>query len=523
MYPSQKIHNQYLQWPYPNIPIIGSVRRTDTWQINLNYLADRCGVSPPPSRPRILLTGCGTFQPYVFALANPNADIIATDISEASLKISKNRTRLHGISNVTYQTLDLNQFDTYPTEQFDYIECYGVLMHLADPQKTLTALAARLKDNGILRIMVYPHFSRKRIFQIQRIARLLGLNQEDVNHPQLLKKIILSLPASHPLRITFTTYRDSENDAGIVDGFLHAADRSFTGHQLGTLITNTGLKPAFHFHRPWGQPEEMAKELNLPNHSQSFILHYLDLWQEIRTNFIACLTKSETPPTEVLPLQIHPLLNHKTGSLRHKLTMRAHRIFGITLPSRTDAESIHLTGTQLRTLSEPSIVLGGVPKRLSMTPHGVWSYEEMFLASKIGIGTKSPNPFYDGLFKAYTFQQDCVPFGLGSIPEQIKRWKEITDPLEKEGMFGLTPLGTYPYFSKEILRYIEERGTSPAENRPSVNNFEQIRFKEERLDDVKTFLKKFPKIPKHRLQEGEMRELWVLLFSYPNLFLDSSS
>ena len=556
MYPSQKIHNQYLKWPYPSIPLFGSVRRTDTWQINIHYLADRCGVPPPASKPRILIVGCGTFQPYVFALANPDADIIATDISETSLKIAQNRNRLHGIFDVVYQIVDLNDPETYPAGLFDYIECYGVLMHLADPQKTLHTLASKLKDNGILRIMVYPHFSRKRIFQIQRLAKCLGLHSEDTTHPRLLKKVMRSLPVAHPLRTTFTSYRDSDNDVGIVDGFLHAADRSFTGHQVGTLIANAGLKPAFYFHRPWGNPEEMAKELGLPHHSQSFMLHYLDLWQEIRTNFIVCLTKAATSTTnrenplgslgiqatprkeEIIykkndiveaaerspePLRIHPLLDHKTGSFRHRLTMRAHRIFGITLPSRTEAHSIHLTGAQLRTRSEASIVLGGATQRLSMIAHGVWLREEMFLNASIEIGSKAVNPFYEGLFKAYTFQQDCVPFGLGTLPEQIKRWQEITDPLEEKGTFGLTPLGTYSRFSKEILRYIEERGKFPAGNRGSVNDFEQVHFKEERLSDVKTFLKQFPLIPKHRLSEGEMRELWILLFSYPTLFLDCSS
>ena len=525
---AQKIHNQYTRWPYPNIPLIGSVRRTDTWQINVSYLADRCGVTLPKSRPRILIVGCGTFQPYVFALANPNADIVATDISKTSLKIAQTRNRLHGIFGVTYQTVNLNQPETYPNGMFDYIECYGVLMHLSDPQTTLNALACKLTANGILRIMVYPAFSRKRIFQIQRLAKLLGLHQEDSSHPRLLRKIILSLPAGHPLRTTFTTYRDSENNAGIVDGFLHVSDRAFTGHQLGTLIENAGLRPSLYFHRPWGQPEEMKKALRLTDHSQSFILHYLDLWQEIRTNFIVCLTKTKTPPaarTPPTPLQIHPLLDHKTGSLRHRLTMRAHRLFGITLPSRTHAHSLHFSGKELRALSKKTsltekpvlseLLLGGELRSHAVIPHGVWLHEERFLASKIEIGPKEANPFYEGLFKAYTFQRDCVPFGLGTLPEQIERWQKITDPLEEGGTFGLTPLGTYLQFSKEILRYIEEP------NRESVNDFEHVHFIEERLADVSTFVKRFPALPRHRWSEAELRELWLLLFSYPNLFLES--
>ncbi|MEK7286464.1 MAG: methyltransferase domain-containing protein [Nitrospirota bacterium] len=527
---AQKIQDQYHLWPYPNIPLIGSVRQTDTWQINLNYLADRCGVKAPPRRPKILIVGCGTFQPYVFALANPNADILATDFSETSLKIAQRRNNLHGIRNVCYQQLDLNQA-IYPEGPFDYIECYGVLMSMTDPEAVMNKLAERLTAHGILRVMVYPAFGRKAIFQIQRLAKLLRLHYEDRAHPRLLRKIMLSLPHSHPLYHTFTTYRDTENAAGIVDAFLHPCDRAFTGHQFGTLIAGARLKPAFYFHRPWGQPEVMAKRLNIAEHSQSFMLHYLDLWQEIRTNFIVCLTRKESPFVEEDAPLLHPLLTGEMGSLFHRLSIYSHRLFGITLTSRTEAGSIHLSGNELRLLSRkagvdanPALIekaikwgmmLSGKSKPCTMPAHGVWAREEQFLESPIEIGARSANPFYEAIFKAYTFQRDCAPEGLAVLPDQVAQWLQVTDPMEDQSEFGLTPLGTYVHFSKEILSYLQER------NKERVDSFEGVRFEEEKRSDVSSFLKSFSGLPKVKWTEGQMRELWVLLFSYRHLFLNS--
>ncbi len=544
---SQRIHNQYEQWPYPQIPIIGSVRQTDTWQINLAYLKDRCGLPPPPLRPRILIAGCGTFQPYVFALANPNADILATDISQKSLNIARFRNLLHGITGVTYQIIDLNQTDTYPDGPFDYIECYGVLMNLDHPEKTLKGLAARLADNGIIRIMVYPHFGRQRIFQIQRLAKLLELNSQDRSHPGLLRKIILSLSPSHPLSYAFTTYRDSQNDAGIVDGFLHAGDRGFTGYQLGDLIANAGCKPAFYFHRPWGQPETMAKTLGFANQSQSFILHYLDIWQELRTNFIVCLIKGEKPKTS-RTVQLHPLLKLHAGSLSHRLRMRVHRLVGITLPSRTEADPIHLSGADLRALSraipifphpDPAgvvtplsagggadekalqwgILLGGKHTPIAIPAHAPWLEEERCPVSSIAIGSRVANPFYEGLFKAYTFERDYKPAGLAALPEQIEQWRPIADPLEESGQFGQTPFGTYMLFSKEILDAVT-RGS----DQETVADFDSVRYagEDEGIKEVLSFLKQFPNLPKTKWNDAALRELWILLFSTEHLFLDSS-
>ncbi|MCA8954094.1 MAG: class I SAM-dependent methyltransferase, partial [Planctomycetes bacterium] len=245
---------QYAAWPYPQVPLLASLPSTHPFELHADWLWDRCGSGPAPEQPRIWVAGCGTFQPYAFAVANPHAEIVAGDLSEPSLRIAARRCRLHGRKNVTFAPLDLADESTWPDGEFDLIECYGVLMNLADPLRVLRGLRSRLTAGGVLRLMVYPQWSRSRVFQIQRLARLLGLHANDPSHPSRLRALMKRLPRAHPLRFAFTTYRDSRNDAGIVDGFLHAGDRGFSAFELGALLRDADLSPAYWFHRPWGQP-----------------------------------------------------------------------------------------------------------------------------------------------------------------------------------------------------------------------------------------------------------------------------
>ena len=252
----------------------------------LRWMQKQAQVVADLKRPKIWITGCGTFQPYVIALANPDAEILATDLSAHSLRLAKRRCRFYGIKNVTFRQLDLTRPDLFPQEQFDWIESYGVLMCLPDPQATLRHLADCLSPQGLMRTMVYPHYSRRRVFQIQRLAQLLGLTHEHPAHPHLLKQLIDSLSPRHPLHYAFHTYYDSQNPVGVVDAFLHASDRGFTGLEWAAITSDAGLVPGFFLHRPWGQPHDMMAHLSFSETPLNLALHYLDVWQELRSNYI---------------------------------------------------------------------------------------------------------------------------------------------------------------------------------------------------------------------------------------------
>ena len=504
---------------------------THPWQLHCDWLWDRCGSGNAPKEPRIWIAGCGTFEPYAFGLANPRAEILATDISRRSLAIAQRRCQLHGVRNTRMAPCDLEHPETWPKGQFDLIECYGVLMNLSDPEATLRELGKRLTSRGVLRIMVYPWFSRARIFQIQRLARLCGLHANDQSHPGQLRSLMRSLPRAHPLRWAFNNYRDSRNDAGVVDAFLHAGDRGFTGWQLGSLIEGAGLQPAYWFHRPWAQPDQMADRLGLPQATQSLTLSYLDLWQELRQNYVVCLRRQDADPRQAGTERPHPGFTSAHGSVRRALSLKRLRLLGGRVPSRTDEGSVVLKASQARALAsnpnrldeptrqrlrEAGLLLGGTDEPPRLESHSDFAGQSEFLAdtSALRVGRQAPNPLYGHLFAAWELDRRHPELGLGDVDAQVKRWQPWADPLEQRPVqFGLTPYGTYQQCRQSISDHLEREDLPVAESWAGV----RLRDDARKLEQVRTLL------ADRNLQPPDpgraaLRELWMLLWGHEQLF-----
>lgn len=512
------VARQYEAWPYPRIPLFARLDREQLWQINAAWLAHQCQRKIVEA-PQIWIAGCGTFQPYAFSRANPGSEILATDISQSSLSLAEARCRWHRARNVRFQQVDLSQLEHYPTGPFDLIECYGVLMCLPNPAEALQALAQRLSPNGILRLMVYPHYGRQRIFQIQTLAKLLGLHYGDKSHPARLRKIMCGLPRSHPLSYAFRTYSDSANFQGIVDGFLHASDRGFTGIELCRMADNAGLQLGFCMHRPWGEPSMMAERLKLGAQDPAFWLHYLDLWQNLRTNFILCLVKKDAEATS--ENFSHPLfqLTNRTLGVRDKARLLRMAVTGGKLQSRTREGMVSLSGRTVRgilrgdsTVLEEEhlsgLLFAGTSDCIVPNPHFVPR-----------IGDRVPNPLYAHLFDAYVFNRQwnaVLQTKLPDLGEQVSRWAANSQVLENgEIPFGLTPLATYLHDTARI----EEAASSYLDYKCA--NFEEVRLEQEhaRFQQVERFLKA-NNIRPIALDSATLRQLWILLFSSNQLFLD---
>ena len=524
---STVMQSQYAAWPYPQVPLLAAVPSTHPFELHADWLWDRCGSGPAPKRPRIWLAGCGTFQPYVFGVANPHAEIIATDLSEPSLARARRRCALHRQQHVQFTPVDLDDPTTWPTGQFDVIECYGVLMNVADPLATLRGLAAKLTARGVLRLMVYPHWSRQRVFSLQRLARLLGLSADDRSHPGALRTFVRRLPKAHPLRFGFTTYADSRNDAGVVDGFLHAGDRGFTGFQLGALVRDAGLAPGHWFHRPWGQPDAMAERLQLTDRSQSLVLDYLDLWQELRSNFVVCLRRADAPAREVQPPRPHPSFTGSAHALRHRLRLLRLQCLGGKLPARTTADAIAVAAADVRALArgdtpehlaDSGLLLGGVDRAPRRPAHTDFAAEPGFLAHAAALrcGRRAPNPLYAHLFAAFERAQRHPELGLPDLETQMGRWLPWADPLEERPIaFGLTPYATYQRYRVNVDEHLARTDLGVASGYDAV----RLRNDAASLQRVRSLLAAANELPARTHSDAELRELFVLLCTHEQLFV----
>lgn len=512
----------YERWPYPDIPLMASVPRPQVWQLHLDWLRSEAGVGPGPDRPRIWVAGCGAWQAYPVAHANPHAEVLATDVSEASLRLTRRRLALHRVE-ATVAHGDLDDLARLPEGGFDWIECFGVLMNLRDPGATLRAMAARLNPGGIVRLMVYPWFGRRRVFQVARVAALLGLGYTDERHPAWLSALMKRLPPHHPLRFTFEDYTDAQTPAGVVDGFLHVSGVAFSAHELYTMVEAAGLELALVVHRPWGDPWAMGSKLGL-GWDPWAVLYWLDLWQELKSNFVVVLRRKGDAAAPA-SARLHPLVDPDAPmNWADSLRLLGGRAVGLSLQDRRAASGrLRLSRTEYAALVErhregrleagdPLSLFGDRPATAPARGFALPGEVE-WRRPRLYRGAAVPHPAWDHQLRAFTFTQRA---GLPA-PDALGAWEAHGNPLEDEVTpYGFSPLATARAHGERITRWLgsahEETTWAAARLPDEAAAFRAVR------DWAGAVA---PELGGVR-PDADLRELWALTFGYSEFLLDTA-
>jgi SAM-dependent methyltransferase len=308
--PSREVRVHYELHPYPRYPLLPSVRRCDTYALNLQALWARFnGVFPQACEGRILIAGSGSFAPYPMAVANPNAKITALDLSAANLKRARLHCLLHGLRNVTFAQGDLLDRECVPGP-FHFIDSFGVLHHLDDPTAGLRALEKRLASGGILRVMLYGRYARREAESIRRAVRLLGIR--DV---AALKRLISKAKPGSRVRGYLDASWEARTDSGLADLFLNPQVRTYRIDEFLTIVGQTGLQPLLFAHG--GALADPDAEIER--------LRKLDRLRETPTNIICYLGLDTSGPSSLagnVLLRLNPCL---TGAIS-PLHLRAVRL-----------------------------------------------------------------------------------------------------------------------------------------------------------------------------------------------------
>jgi SAM-dependent methyltransferase len=252
---------------------------------------------------QILLAGCGSFSPYPTALANPESEVVALDLSRSSLKRAALHARLHGCRNIRYRVGDFMDPLVEPGP-FGFIDCFGVLHHLPDPLAGLRSLAARLIPGGIVRIMVYGRSARRTIEAARRALRLAGVR--DVAG---LKRLLGRAPADSRLATVVAETADAVSAAGLADAFLHPHVSTFRVDELVALVDAAGLRPLRFAHA--GALPDPVDELAR--------IRTLEQQGELESNFVLYLghrERRETCPVEEGVLVLNPVIAGAVASPR---------------------------------------------------------------------------------------------------------------------------------------------------------------------------------------------------------------
>lgn len=241
--PADPVVAQYETWAYP--PPADDLRDPSIAKYVSSFggLGGFSGFFWPSGKPRedldVLVAGCGTMAAAVYAYKYPQCRVVGIDISRASLAHHERLKQRHSLNNLTLHHLPVEQAGSLGRE-FDYISCHGVLHHLPDPAAGLRALRDVLRIDGVAGIMLYGKYARAPLYWFQDLFRRIGLEQtrEDV---AVVKETLAALLPDHPLRCYLRHATDLDNDAGLVDTFLHRRDLAYSAEDCARLVDEAGM------------------------------------------------------------------------------------------------------------------------------------------------------------------------------------------------------------------------------------------------------------------------------------------
>lgn len=250
---AEGVRQQYENLPFPSRDPEGEryvlrVSLPDT----LGKINQYCfGGSRDFSKPfRALVAGCGTGDSAIWLghqLKDTPAEVVAVDISQASLAVARARAEVRGLTNIKWVHGSLLDVASMGLGKFDYITSLGVLHHLPDPVAGLAALESVLTEGGAMAIMLYGAVGREHIYAMQRLLRQLTSGLDDPSQRlAFAKQIVADLPATNSFRMRegVEAIRNQylQDDTNFWDTLMHEQDRAYTASQVREYLASAGLQ-----------------------------------------------------------------------------------------------------------------------------------------------------------------------------------------------------------------------------------------------------------------------------------------
>jgi len=120
--------------------------------------------------------GCGNGR-YTWALQQVGANVVSIDVSPKAIEKCKQINPKSHVQDI---------MKLKPNPIYDFVLCWGVLHHLANPREGFRKVASQVKSNGILHIMVYHKKKQKQYEKLRK--KWLKLNMEE--RLALCKKLV---------------------------------------------------------------------------------------------------------------------------------------------------------------------------------------------------------------------------------------------------------------------------------------------------------------------------------------------
>ena len=244
------VRDQYEAFPYPERDPADEGRRLITGspshldELNHYVFAGRRDFTRPF---RALVAGGGTGDGAIM-LAQQLADrgpgeVVYIDLSSLARHTAESRAAARGLTNIRFETASIEDLPGAGLGTFDYIDCCGVLHHLADPAPGLMALSDVGADDGGMGMMLYGTLGRTGVYPMQEMLRALVRDAPADERLATARKLLAALPETNWLsRNEFLGDHLDGDDAGLFDLLLHDRDRAFTVEEIAHLIDGSGWR-----------------------------------------------------------------------------------------------------------------------------------------------------------------------------------------------------------------------------------------------------------------------------------------
>lgn len=244
---------QYEAYPYPRREpreearrlVVGSpghLREIDHWVFGAQRPADVAL--------RALFAGGGTGDGAIMLAAQMAQDgrpggVTWLDRSAAALRVAQARAAVRGL-RMGWEQRSLLELEGSGLGPYDYIDCCGVLHHLADPLGGLRALVSVLAPGGGIGLMVYAPHGRTGVYMVQDALRLLApFGQAPAERLDVARRVMRHLPRTAWLHANRNFGDHLEGgDAGLYDLLLNPRDRAYDIASLVALLGEAGLEVA---------------------------------------------------------------------------------------------------------------------------------------------------------------------------------------------------------------------------------------------------------------------------------------